>query len=431
MDALQDGSGTDTLRFDGSNNVEVPNGGIDIGGVDVSAAAGEIHVANELAFNNNAVSIERGGRSAGTSSLTLDTYNDILMYAENGVGNLAWFRSDGDVEVPNGDLDMSANEIHSVAKLNITNTSSNTQIADFAETGVTLHQPLSVEANGAMSVANGLELTDTSSNTIDSYSTLYLKTSSGSPSDIVLEPTGNVGISADLDMAGNNVTNFFDTTACTDYVKRVFKNGSYACGTDDGGGTGGSQNLSQVLARGNVANTSIDVQDNNITNSNGNNVSIGDSLKVYGNLWTQGADLAEKYRSPQNLEQGQVVAISRKMDDAVERTDEEFQDTVMGVVSSDPSHVMNMDEDGYPIALEGKAPVKVTVTNGPIKRGDRLVPSDDPGVAMTCELIDPAESDKPVRVILAHNQQCRDATFGRALENSDNDGTVLARIGGS
>ena len=53
--------------------------------------------------------------------------------------------------------------------------------------------------------------------------------------------------------------------------------------------------------------------------------------------------------------------------------------TVAGVVSSDPAYLMNNDQKGQTvaIALRGKIPVSVI---GPVKKGDLIVTSDEPGV---------------------------------------------------
>jgi len=261
------------------------------------------------------------------------------------------------------------NQIRDLGGLNITNSSSGTQIATFEETGISLKQPLSVESSGPLSVSNGMELTGTSSNSIESYSTFYLSTSSGSPSDIVLDPTGEVGISSDLNIGGNNIT------------------------------------------------------------STAGNVSVGQDLKVHGDVWSAGADLAEVYSSPQELEKGEVVAIDTQRDDSVVRTAKTFQKTVTGVVSTDPGNTLNWNEEGYPIALTGKVPVKVSEENGEIKRGDRLVPSSKQGIAMRCSIWDPTErKDESVRGIIAHNEDCRSSNIGRALENSKGKDKVLVKI---
>jgi hypothetical protein len=85
--------------------------------------------------------------------------------------------------------------------LNITNNGE--AVANFSGTGINLYKPLSVRSSGPLSVANGIELTGTSSNTIESLSTFYLSTSSGSASDIVLDPTGQVGVDSNLETTGN------------------------------------------------------------------------------------------------------------------------------------------------------------------------------------------------------------------------------------
>lgn len=100
-----------------------------------------------------------------------------------------------------GNLDMNYNSVQDVGMLNVSTSSD--QIAEFTDTGISLSQPLSVESSGPLSVANGIDLTGSSSNTIESYSTMYLQTSSGSPSDIVLDPTGNVGIDANTSITGD------------------------------------------------------------------------------------------------------------------------------------------------------------------------------------------------------------------------------------
>ncbi|MFB6213621.1 MAG: beta strand repeat-containing protein, partial [Candidatus Nanohaloarchaea archaeon] len=87
--------------------------------------------------------------------------------------------------------------IRDISALNITD------VANFTSSGVSIYQPLSVESSGPLSVSSGIEMTDTSTNTIESYSTMYLQTSSASPTDIVLQPTGQVGIDSDLETTGN------------------------------------------------------------------------------------------------------------------------------------------------------------------------------------------------------------------------------------
>ncbi|WEL19805.1 beta strand repeat-containing protein [Candidatus Nanohalococcus occultus] len=189
--------------------------------------------------------------------------------------------------------------------------------------------------------------------------------------------------------------------------------------------TGGSFNA-QVDLKLNGGNMEMNGGDIMATSGN---VTVADSLSVEGNIWTNGADLAEMYSSPQELEKAELVAINTEKDDSVVRTDGRYQETVTGIVSSNPSQVMNQEESGYPIALEGKVPLKVTEENGEIQRGDRLVPSSKPGTAMKCEIIDPMENkDKELREIISHNENCRSTTIGNALENSKDKNKILVKL---
>ncbi|USN92668.1 MAG: hypothetical protein H6782_02550 [Candidatus Nomurabacteria bacterium] len=62
---------------------------------------------------------------------------------------------------------------------------------------------------------------------------------------------------------------------------------------------------------------------------------------------------------------------------------------MLGVVSTKPGLLLGHDdtslnegETGYPIALSGRVPVKISTENGVIKRGDQLMLSSLPGIAM-------------------------------------------------
>jgi len=92
------------------------------------------------------------------------------------------------------------------------------------------------------------------------------------------------------------------------------------------------------------------------------------------------ADLAEKYLSDSNYEAGTVVVFGG---DAEVTTTTEAGDTrVAGVVSTDPAYLMNSELTGefvIKLALRGRVPCKVT---GVIKKGDLLVTSSVPGVAI-------------------------------------------------
>ncbi|MFB6245518.1 MAG: hypothetical protein ABEJ03_04190 [Candidatus Nanohaloarchaea archaeon] len=237
---------------------------------------------------------------------------------------------------------------------------------------------------------------------------------------------GNATGGRDIDLDGGNLTDSTASNVTIGKSLKVYGN----IWAPEGAGLGGSQNLSEVLSNGNsTGGTDIDLDGANITDSTKGNVSVDDDLFVYGDIYGTGADLAEIYSSPQELEKGDVVAINTRKEDSVVRSSERYQETVAGVVSTNPGQTLNWNEDGYPIALAGKVPVKVTEENGEIEIGDRLVPSSTSGTAMKCETWDPLErKNKSLRRIVSHNQDCRNSAIGKALESSTGRGKILVKL---
>ena len=144
----------------------------------------------------------------------------------SGPQNISQVLEEGNIA--NQTINMDSNKIDNVGSLNVTDTSTNTRIADFQNNGITCHQPISVKSSGPLSATNGIELTDTVANTIESYSTLYLETSSGSPTDIVLNPTGVTGIQSDLSTTGSISTATNTQSGLTDgdiNVSQVYHDG--------------------------------------------------------------------------------------------------------------------------------------------------------------------------------------------------------------
>jgi len=88
---------------------------------------------------------------------------------------------------------------------------------------------------------------------------------------------------------------------------------------------------------------------------------------------------------------------------------------VAGIVSTNPSYLMNADQAGehvVAVALIGRVPCQVT---GTIAKGDRLVASDIPG---TAQRLDP-DRYEPACIV------------GKALEAYDSDqvGTIEVAVG--
>ncbi|WP_347721644.1 hypothetical protein [Candidatus Nanohalococcus occultus] len=177
------------------------------------------------------------------SAIDINSSNALQYYGDNDLDFEV--SENGDTKITNGGLNI-------------------TGIANFTDSGISLYRPLSVESSGPLSVQNGIDLTGTGSNTIDSYSTFYLSTS-GSPSDIVLDPSGVVGTTSTLDMGGNNIT---DIGGLQDCGANEFINGNGECEIDTDTDTD-NQDLADVLSQGNSAGSNnIDLNSQDITNVN-------------------------------------------------------------------------------------------------------------------------------------------------------------------
>lgn len=130
----------------------------------------------------------------------------------------------------------------------------------------------------------------------------------------------------------------------------------------------------------------------------------------------QYADLAEMYKSDCELEPGDVVILGGH--EEITKCTEEHSLDVFGVVSSLPGVILNSElnsGEDYPVAMVGRTPVKVF---GKVKKGDRLVASDIPGVAKAIS----TGNGKGFSALMI---------IGRSLENKESDslGIVEAVLG--
>jgi hypothetical protein len=127
----------------------------------------------------------------------------------------------------------------------------------------------------------------------------------------------------------------------------------------------------------------------NIVNTNANGVgNIGSSTTYFNTVFAkatsaQYADLAEMYSADADYEPGTVVVFGGTYE--VEISTSSHVNHVAGVVSTNPSYIMNAGQTGQhvvAIALQGRVPTKVV---GSVKKGDRMVSSLLPGVAQTLD----------------------------------------------
>ncbi|MCA9361803.1 hypothetical protein KC906_00360, partial [Candidatus Kaiserbacteria bacterium] len=92
------------------------------------------------------------------------------------------------------------------------------------------------------------------------------------------------------------------------------------------------------------------------------------------------AGLSETYVSDTELEAGEVVMLSAGL--TIDRATRATTTTVLGVVATNPGITLGTAATGYPVALAGRVPVQLSTENGPISKGDQLMLSSLPGVAM-------------------------------------------------
>jgi site-specific recombinase XerD len=108
------------------------------------------------------------------------------------------------------------------------------------------------------------------------------------------------------------------------------------------------------------------------------------------NTTVQSADLAENYVSSQTLQPGDVVVMEGQNNNmAIIKSTSPYQKGLIGIISTNPGITLNSGAKAdpthpniYPLALQGRVPVKVSTLNGSIQAGDDLTSSSIPGIAM-------------------------------------------------
>lgn len=151
---------------------------------------------------------------------------------------------------------------------------------------------------------------------------------------------------------------------------------------------------------------------NNQSNGVGN---IGSSSTYFNTVFAkatsaQYADLAERYTADDQYLPGTVLIFGGPME--VTQSTQSHDPAIAGVVSTDPAYVMNGGlANGVTVALTGRVPCRV---RGTIRKGDRMVSSDVPGVA---ERLDTSK----------YQPGC---IIGKALEDFDGDAGIIEVVVG-
>jgi hypothetical protein len=106
-----------------------------------------------------------------------------------------------------------------------------------------------------------------------------------------------------------------------------------------------------------------------------------DAFKLRGiSMEAEFADVAEIYVGDAAYEPGTLVSLGGVAE--VTQTTSFADTNIFGIVSTRPAYLMNAKrkraKNALPIAVAGRIPVKV---KGRVNRGDRLIASDEPGIA--------------------------------------------------
>lgn len=100
-------------------------------------------------------------------------------------------------------------------------------------------------------------------------------------------------------------------------------------------------------------------------------------------------DVAEWVPAGDKMEPGVVVVLDRDSNNRVVPSQHAYDTAVAGVVSANPGIILGEPGDSKAqIATTGRVRVHVDATSGPIRVGDLLVTSDEPGLAMKSQPVD-------------------------------------------
>ena len=146
-----------------------------------------------------------------------------------------------------------------------------------------------------------------------------------------------------------------------------------------------SGNVSVAVAGNNIVSFTAAGIINNLANGVGN---IGNATGYFNTVFAkatsaQYADLAEMYQADADYQAGTVVEFGGINEVTI--STQTHSTRVAGIVSTNPSYLMNATQSGehvIAVALTGRVPCSVV---GTIAKGDRLVASDQHGVATSLD----------------------------------------------
>jgi len=203
----------------------------------------------------------------------------------------------------------------------------------------------------------------------------------------IISATGNIVNTGNI-IAGGYISN--STYISTNTLSAV---GAVITGNITGGNllTGGIVSSTGNATHGNLSVGTGTITGGNIVNANGNGVgNIGSSTLYFNTVFAkatsaQYADLAEMYCADATYPPGTVVEFGGSSEITI--TTSSHSTTVAGIISTNPSYLMNStiacEVNALEVALVGRVPCQVV---GTIRKGDRLVSGTIPGVAQALNM---------------------------------------------
>jgi hypothetical protein len=374
-------SGTSNVRVFANSNVTTSVGGTaNVLNVTSTGAiiTGDLSVTGNATLSGNIL----GDRiQNGTTTIDIQTANGNANISVAGTSNVAVFASTG--AFITGLISASGNITG--GNISATNHTGTTVSVTGTVTGTTLTGTSLTVTTGNITGGNLL----LSGAIIDSAQ-LDIQTSA-SNSNIALAPngTGMVTVSTQVSAVGNITGGNIRTAGL------ISATGSITGASVVGGVmTGSSLSVTGAINGTTLTGTSLTVSTGNVScgnivNTNANGVgNIGSSTTYFNTVFAkatsaQYADLAEMYSADFSYEPGTVVVFGGNHE--VEMSTTSHANHVAGVISTNPSYIMNAGQTGLhvvAVALQGRVPTKV---KGPVSKGDRMVSSDLPGVAQVLE----------------------------------------------
>jgi nitrogen fixation protein len=113
------------------------------------------------------------------------------------------------------------------------------------------------------------------------------------------------------------------------------------------------------------------------------------NVTVDGNINAKYQDVAEWVSADEAMAAGTVVVVGEDANNTVTASMHAYDTSVAGVVSANPGLLLGVaSATKAKIATTGRVRVRVDATKSPIRKGDLLVTSDRPGMAMKSEPLD-------------------------------------------